>query len=364
MKRAINFSAGPAILPEAVLKQAANEIMDYQGTGVSVMEMSHRSHDYQMIIDQTEKDLRKLLDVPKNYKILFLQGGASTQFAMIPMNLMNNNRVADYVVTGAWSKKAAKEAEKYGKINVVASSEDKSFNYIPDLKKVKFSDDADYVHICENNTIYGTKFSELPDTKGKIIVTDLSSSILSEPLDVSKYGLIYAGAQKNIGPAGVTVVIIREDLLTTEHLPQTPLMMRYKVHADAGSMYNTPPTYGIYLCGLAFKWLLNQGGLKAIQKINIEKAMVLYDYLDESEMFSALVAKQDRSLMNICFKTNSAELDTLFIKEAKENGFVNLKGHRSIGGMRASTYNAMPISGIRSFVEFMKEFAKKNAGNK
>lgn len=363
MKRAINFSAGPAILPEAVLKQAASEMMDYKGTGMSVMEMSHRSNDYKMIIEQAEKDLRKLLDVPSNYKILFLQGGASMQFSMIPMNLMKN-KVADYIVTGAWSKKAAKEAQKYGKVNVIASSEDKVFSYIPNLANLNISADADYVHICENNTIYGTRFNELPDTKGKVIVSDLSSCILSEPIDISKYGMIYAGAQKNIGPAGTVIVIIREDLITTNHLEQTPTMMRYNIHADAVSMYNTPPTYGIYLCGVVFKWLLDQGGLKAIQKINIEKAQVLYDYLDSSDFFTASIAKKDRSLMNICFKAPNAELDTLFIKEAKTQGFENLKGHRSIGGMRASTYNAMPITGIQALVDFMKEFAKKNAGLK
>lgn len=359
MSRVYNFSAGPAVLPEEVLKEVAEEMMDYQGTGMSVMEMSHRSADFQKIIDEAEQDLRDLMKIPDNYKVLFLQGGASQQFAMIPMNLMKN-KVADYIVTGQWAKKAAKEAEKYGEVHVVASSEDKTFSYIPDCSDLEISEDADYVYICENNTIYGTKFKELPDTKGKTLVADVSSCFLSEPVDVSKYGVIYGGVQKNVGPAGVVIAIIREDLITDDVLDGTPTMLKYKTHADAGSLYNTPPAYGIYICGKVFKWLKKQGGLEAIKKRNEKKAKILYDYLDESKLFKGTVVPKDRSLMNVPFITGNKELDAKFVKEAKEAGFENLKGHRSVGGMRASIYNAMPVEGVEKLVEFMKAFEKEN----
>jgi len=359
MKRIYNFSAGPAILPEAVLQGAADEMLDYQDSGMSVMEMSHRSKIFQKIIDDAEKDLRTLLNIPDNYKVLFLQGGATTQFSMIPMNLMKNKK-ADFILTGNWAKKAFQEAAKYGTVTSIASSEDKMYSYIPNLKNLKVSEDADYVHMVDNNTIYGTKFYELPDTKGKTLVNDASSCFLSEPMDVTKYGLIFAGAQKNVGPAGTVIVIIREDLIIKDHLPYTPVMLRYDIQAENKSMYNTPPTYGIYLCGKVFKWLLDLGGLEAIQKINIEKAAVLYDYLDESKLFFGTVEKKSRSLMNVCFKSTSPELDDKFIKEAKVQGFDNLKGHRIVGGMRASIYNAMPIQGIKALVEFMKIFEKEN----
>lgn len=359
MSRVYNFSAGPAVLPEEVLKEVADEMMDYQGSGMSVMEMSHRSADFQKIIDEAEQDLRDLMKIPDNYKVLFLQGGASQQFAMIPMNLMKN-KVADYIVTGQWAKKAAKEAEKYGEVHVVASSEDKTFSYIPDCSDLEISEDADYVYICENNTIYGTKFKELPDTKGKTLVADVSSCFLSEPVDVSKYGVIYGGVQKNVGPAGVVIAIIREDLITDDVLDGTPTMLKYKTHADAGSLYNTPPAYGIYICGKVFKWLKKQGGLEAIKKRNEKKAKILYDYLDESKLFKGTVVPKDRSLMNVPFITGNKELDAKFVKEAKEAGFENLKGHRSVGGMRASIYNAMPVEGVEKLVEFMKAFEKEN----
>lgn len=359
MSRVYNFSAGPAVLPEEVLKEVAEEMMDYQGTGMSVMEMSHRSADFQKIIDEAEQDLRDLMKIPDNYKVLFLQGGASQQFAMIPMNLMKN-KVADYIVTGQWAKKAAKEAEKYGEVHVVASSEDKTFSYIPDCSDLEISEDADYVYICENNTIYGTKFKELPDTKGKTLVADVSSCFLSEPVDVSKYGMIYGGVQKNVGPAGVVIAIIREDLITDDVLDGTPTMLKYKTHADAGSLYNTPPAYGIYICGKVFKWLKKQGGLEAIKERNEKKAKILYDYLDESKLFKGTVVPKDRSLMNVPFITGNKELDAKFVKEAKEAGFENLKGHRSVGGMRASIYNAMPVEGVEKLVEFMKAFEKEN----
>lgn len=359
MSRVYNFSAGPAVLPEPVLKEVAEEMMDYQGTGMSVMEMSHRSPEFQKIIDDAEQDLRDLMNIPDNYKVLFLQGGASQQFAMIPMNLMKN-KVADYIVTGQWAKKAAKEAEKYGEVHVVASSEDKTFSYIPDCSDLEISEDADYVYICENNTIYGTKFKELPDTKGKTLVADVSSCFLSEPVDVSKYGVIYGGVQKNVGPAGVVIAIIREDLITDDVLDGTPTMLKYKTHADAGSLYNTPPAYGIYICGKVFKWLKKQGGLEAIKKRNEKKAKILYDYLDESKLFKGTVVPKDRSLMNVPFITGNKELDAKFVKEAKEAGFENLKGHRSVGGMRASIYNAMPVEGVEKLVEFMKAFEKEN----
>ena len=359
MSRVYNFSAGPAVLPEEVLKEAAAEMLDYKGCGMSVMEMSHRSAVFQEIIETAEADIRELMHIPDNYKVLFLQGGASQQFAMIPMNLMKN-KVADYIVTGQWAKKAAKEAEKYGEVHVVASSEDKTFSYIPDCSDLEISEDADYVYICENNTIYGTKFKELPDTKGKTLVADVSSCFLSEPVDVSKYGVIYGGVQKNVGPAGVVIAIIREDLITDDVLDGTPTMLKYKTHADAGSLYNTPPAYGIYICGKVFKWLKKQGGLEAIKERNEKKAKILYDYLDESKLFKGTVVPKDRSLMNVPFITGNKELDAKFVKEAKEAGFENLKGHRSVGGMRASIYNAMPVEGVEKLVEFMKAFEKEN----
>ena len=359
MSRVYNFSAGPAVLPECVLKEAAEEMMDYKGTGMSVMEMSHRSKAYDEIIKTAEADLRELMNIPDNYKVLFLQGGASQQFAMIPMNLMKN-KVADYIVTGQWAKKAYQEAQKYGKANKIATSEDKTFSYIPDCSDLPISEDADYVYICENNTIYGTKFKELPNTKGQILVSDVSSCFLSEPVDVSKYGIIYGGVQKNIGPAGVVIVIIREDLITEDVLPGTPTMLQYKIHADAESLYNTPPAYGIYICGKVFKWLKEMGGLSAIKEYNEKKAKILYDFLDESKLFKGTVEKKDRSLMNVPFVTGDAELDAKFVKEAKEAGFENLKGHRSVGGMRASIYNAMPIEGVEALVAFMKKFEEAN----
>lgn len=360
MARVYNFSAGPAVLPEEVLQEAADEMLDYRGTGMSVMEMSHRSKAYDTIIKEAEADLRELMNIPDNYKVLFLQGGASQQFAMIPMNLMKN-RVADYIVTGQWAKKAYQEASLYGKANKIASSEDKTFSYIPDCSDLPISEDADYVYICENNTIYGTKFKTLPNTKGKPLVADVSSCFLSEPVDVTKYGVIYGGVQKNIGPAGVVIVIIREDLITEDVLPGTPTMLRYKIHADADSLYNTPPAYGIYICGKVFKWLKKMGGLEAMKERNEKKAKILYDYLDESKLFKGTVRNEDRSLMNVPFITGNEELDAKFVKEAKEAGFENLKGHRTVGGMRASIYNAMPIEGVEKLVEFMKKFEAENA---
>lgn len=359
MARAYNFSAGPAVLPEEVLQEAAAEMMDYRGTGMSVMEMSHRSRSYQEILDTAESDLRELMNIPENYKVLFLQGGASQQFAMIPMNLMKN-KVADYIITGQWAKKAWQEAQKYGKANAIASSADKTFSYIPDCSDLPVSPDADYVYICENNTIYGTKFKQLPNTKGKTLVADVSSCFLSEPVDVTKYGIIYGGVQKNVGPAGVVIVIIREDLITEDVLPGTPTMLQYKIHADAGSLYNTPPAYGIYICGKVFKWLKAKGGLEAMKEYNEKKAAILYDFLDRSQMFHGTVEKKDRSLMNVPFVTGDKELDAKFVKEAEAAGFVNLKGHRSVGGMRASIYNAMPIEGVEKLVAFMEAFEKNN----
>ena len=359
MSRVYNFSAGPAVLPDEVLNEAAAEMLDYRGTGMSVMEMSHRSKSYETIIEDAEPDLRDLLHIPENYKVLFLQGGGSTQFAMVPMNLMKN-RVADYIITGQWAKKAHKEASIYGKANAIASSADKTFSYIPDCSDLPVSEDADYVYICENNTIYGTKFWTLPNTKGKLLVADQSSCFLSEPVDVSKYGLIFAGAQKNVGPAGTVIVIIREDLITEDVLEGTPTMLRYKIHADAKSLYNTPPTYGIYMCGKVFKWLKAKGGLEEMKKINEEKAKILYDFLDESKLFKGTVVKKDRSIMNVPFITGNEELDALFVKESKAAGLENLKGHRTVGGMRASIYNAMPKAGVEKLVEFMADFEKKH----
>ena len=359
MSRVYNFSAGPAVLPEPVLQEAAAEMLDYRGTGMSVMEMSHRSKAYQAIIDAAEADLRTLMGIPENYKVLFLQGGASQQFAMVPMNLMKN-KVADYIITGQWAKKAWQEAKLYGQANAIASSADKTFSYIPDCRDLPISPDADYVYICENNTIYGTKFHELPNTRGKDLVADVSSCFLSEPVDVTKYAMLYGGAQKNIGPAGVVIAIIREDLIRDDVLPGTPTMLRYKTHADAGSMYNTPPCYGIYICGKVFKWLLEMGGLPEIQKRNQEKAAVLYDFLDQSKLFHGTVVKKDRSLMNVPFVTGSTDLDAKFVAAAAEASFVNLKGHRTVGGMRASIYNAMPMEGVVKLVQFMEKFEAEN----
>ena len=359
MNRVYNFSAGPAVLPEEVLKEAAEEMLDYRGCGMSVMEMSHRSGMFQQIIDDAEADIRELLAIPDEYKVLFLQGGASTQFAMVPMNLMKN-RVADYIITGQWAKKAWKEASIYGTANAVASSEDKTFSYIPDCSDLPIDANADYVYICENNTIYGTKYHKLPNTKGKILVADQSSCFLSEPVDVSKYGMIYGGVQKNVGPAGVVIAIIREDLITDDVLPFTPTMLRYKTHADAASLYNTPPCYGIYICGKVFKWLKKMGGLEVMKQRNEEKAQILYDYLDQSKLFTGTVREDSRSLMNIPFVTGDAELDAEFVKAAKAAGLENLKGHRTVGGMRASIYNAMPKEGVETLVKFMKEFEKEH----
>ena len=359
MSRVYNFSAGPAVLPEEVLKEAADEMMDYRGCGMSVMEMSHRSKVYDDIIKTAEADLRSLLSIPDDYEVMFLQGGASQQFAMIPMNLMKN-KVADYIVTGQWAKKAYQEAQLYGKANKIASSEDKTFSYIPDCSDLPISPDADYVYICENNTIYGTKFKTLPNTKGKTLVSDVSSCFLSEPMDVTKYGLVYGGVQKNIGPAGVVIVIMKKELITEDVLPGTPTMLRYKIHADAQSLYNTPPAYGIYICGKVFKWIQKMGGLEAMKKHNEEKAKILYDFLDESSLFKGTVVKEDRSLMNVPFITGNEELDAKFVKESKAAGLENLKGHRSVGGMRASIYNAMPIEGVKALVEFMKKFEVEN----
>ena len=360
MARIYNFSAGPAVLPEEVLKEAAAEMLDYNGTGMSVMEMSHRSKAYDTIIKEAEQDLRDLLNIPDNYKVLFVQGGASLVFASVPMNLMKNKK-AGYIITGQWAKKAYQEAKIYGEAVELASSADETFSYIPDCSDLPITDDMDYVYICENNTIYGTKFNTLPDTKGKPLVADLSSCLLSEPVDVSKYGMLYAGVQKNIGPSGVQIIIIREDLITDECLPGTPTMMKYKIHADNESLYNTPPTYGIYICGKVFKWLKKMGGLQAMKEYNEKKAKVLYDFLDESKLFKGTVRKEDRSLMNVPFVTGNEELDAKFVKEAKAAGFENLKGHRSVGGMRASIYNAMPMEGVEKLVEFMKKFEEENA---
>lgn len=360
MSRVYNFSAGPAVLPEEVLQEAASEMLDYRGCGMSVMEMSHRSKVYDEIIKDAEKDLRELMDIPDNYKVLFLQGGASQQFAAVPMNLMKN-RKAGYIVTGQWAKKAYQEAKLYGEAVELASSADQTFSYIPDCSNLDIADDLDYVYICENNTIYGTKFKTLPDTKGKTLVADVSSCFLSEPVDVTKYGVIYGGVQKNIGPAGVVIVIVREDLVTDEVLAGTPTMLKWKTQADNDSLYNTPPCYGIYICGKVFKWIKNMGGLAAMKEHNEKKAKILYDYLDESKLFGGTVRKEDRSLMNVPFVTGSEELDARFVKEATAAGFVNLKGHRTVGGMRASIYNAMPIEGVEKLVAFMKKFEEENA---
>ena len=360
MARVYNFSAGPAVMPEEVLKEAAAEMMDYQGTGMSVMEMSHRSSMYQKIIDEAEQDLRDLMNIPDNYKVLFIQGGGHVQFAMVPMNLFVN-KVGDYILTGQWATKAWKEAKLYGTANAIASSEDAKFSYIPDCSDLPVDENADYVYICLNNTIYGTVYHELPDTKGKDLVADISSCFLSEPLDVSKFGILWGGVQKNVGPAGLAIAIVREDLIRDEVLSGTPTMLKYKTYASSGSLYNTPPTYNIYICGKVFKWLKKQGGLEEMKRRNEEKAAILYDFLDSSSLFHGTAAKKDRSLMNIPFVTDDPDLNALFLKEAEAAGFVNLKGHRSVGGMRASLYNAMPKEGVEKLVAFMKEFEKKHS---
>lgn len=361
MKRVYNFSAGPSMLPEAVLRRAADEMLDYQGSGQSVMEMSHRSKVYEGIINSAESLLREVMNIPDNYKVLFLQGGASSQFAMVPMNLMTKSNKADFVITGQWATKAYKEAARYGTANIVASSKDQTFNYIPELDPSTFTKDADYFHICLNNTIYGTRFTQLPETGDVPLVADISSCILSEPIDVSKFGILYAGAQKNMGPAGLTVVIIREDLVGNA-MDITPTMFNYQTHVDNGSMFNTPPCYSIYMCMLVLDWIKNtMGGLDEMKKYNEKKAAILYDYLDSSKMFRGTVVAKDRSLMNIPFVTDSEDLNAKFVKEAAANDFVNLKGHRSVGGMRASIYNAMPMEGVEKLVAFMKKFEEDNA---
>jgi len=360
MARVYNFSAGPSILPESVLNKAADEMLDYEGSGQSVMEMSHRSKTYDKIIKDAEALLREIMGIPSNYKVLFLQGGASTQFSAIPLNFMNGSGKADYVITGQWAKKAAKEAQKYGDVKIIASSEDKTFSYIPKLDKSTFRPDADYFYICMNNTIYGTVYKELPDTGDVPLIADISSCVLSEPLDVSKFGMLYFGAQKNVAPAGLTVCIIREDLLGKAR-DITPTMLDYKIHADAESLYNTPPCYTIYICKLVLEWIKSIGGIDAIAERNRNKAKILYDFLDNSKMFKGTVVPEDRSLMNVPFITGNDELDAKFVKAATEAGFVNLKGHRSVGGMRASIYNAMPTEGVVALVDFMKKFEEENS---
>lgn len=360
MQRVYNFSAGPSMLPVPVLEKAQKEMLCYGNSGMSVMEMSHRSKDFEDIINGAEELVRELMNIPEGYDVLFLQGGASTQFAAIPLNLFKNKK-ADYVVTGQWAKKAAKEAGRYGEVNIVASSEDKVFNYIPVLHKEAFSKNADYFYITMNNTIYGTRYnqSDLPETGDVPLVADISSNIMSEVMDVSKFGILYAGAQKNVGPAGLTVVIIRKDLIGSA-LDICPTMLNYKTHSDNGSMFNTPPTYSIYISKLVFEWIKEMGGVEEIQKINEEKAALLYDYLDNSAMFKGTVVAKDRSLMNVPFITNNDELNAKFVKESKEKGLVNLKGHRSVGGMRASIYNAMPVEGVKTLIDFMKKFEMEN----
>ncbi len=360
MSRVYNFSAGPSMLPEEVLKTAAAEMLEYGTSGQSVMEMSHRSKEYQAIIDEAEANLREIMNIPDNYKVLFLQGGASTQFAMVPFNLMNKNKKADYIITGQWANKAYKEAARYGAARAVASSADKTFSYIPKTTRADFDPEADYVHICMNNTIYGTKYHELPDTGDVPLVADISSCILSEPIDVSKFGILYAGAQKNVAPAGVTIVIIREDLIGNA-MEMTPTMLNYATHSENGSMFNTPPCYCIYIAGLVFKWIKNMGGLEVMKERNVKKAQLLYDFLDNSKLFKGTVVPEDRSLMNVPFVTGDADLDAKFVAEAKAAGFVNIKGHRSVGGMRASIYNAMPYEGVEALVAFMKQFEEENA---
>ncbi len=359
MSRVYNFSAGPSMLPLEVLETAAKEMCEFGASGQSVMEMSHRSKEYDAIIKETEADLREIMNIPENYEVLFLQGGASSQFAMVPLNLLNKSGKADFVVTGQWANKAYKEAARYGEAKVVASSADKTYSYIPKLDKATFTPDADYFHICMNNTIYGTRFTELPDTGDVPLVADISSCILSEPIDVSKFGILYAGAQKNLAPAGLTIVIIRKDLIGNAQAI-TPTMFNYATHAENASMFNTPPCYTIYVAGLVLKWIKKLGGLQKIKEINEKKAKILYDFLDNSKMFKGTVEKADRSLMNVPFITGNEELDAKFVAEAKKAGFVNLKGHRSVGGMRASIYNAMPVEGVEKLVEFMANFEKEN----
>ncbi len=358
MTRVYNFSAGPAVLPEPVLKKAASELVEYRNTGMSVMEMSHRSEDFELIINETENCLRSLMDIPENYKILFLQGGAYSQFSMIPLNLFHQSRRCDAIDTGAWTSKAIAEAKRYGTVNVLASSEDKNYTYIPGVDSSKFDPEADYFHICSNNTIYGTRFMNFPDTGNVPLVVDMSSNILSEKTDVKKCGLIFAGAQKNIGPAGLTIVIIREDLIGHE-MEITPTMFKYSIHAENKSLFNTPPTYGIYMAMLVFQHLIGSGGIEETEKSNRYKAGLMYDFLDNSDLFSSPVNPEDRSLMNIPFSTGKEDLDADFIKQAEKNGLVALKGHRSTGGMRASIYNAMPVEGVEKLITFMKEFEKK-----
>ncbi len=360
MSRVFNFSAGPSMLPVDVLNKAAAEMLEYGATGQSVMEMSHRSSEYSAIIKDAEATLREVMNIPENYEVLFLQGGASTQFAMVPMNLMTKNGKADYIITGQWAKKAYKEATKYGKARAVASSEDKVFSYIPKGFEKDLDPEADYVHICFNNTIYGTKWQNVPDTGDVPLVADISSCILSEPIDVSKFGMLYAGAQKNVAPAGLTIVIIRKDLIGNV-MPIAPTMLDYKIHVENGSMYNTPPCYTIYIAGLVFHWIKDMGGLEKMAEINRKKAAILYDFLDNSKLFKGTVVKEDRSLMNVPFVTGNEELDAKFVSAAKKAGFINIKGHRSVGGMRASIYNAMPVEGVQALVEFMKKFEEENA---
>ena len=357
--RSYNFSAGPATMPVPVLEEIRDEMMNYRGSGMSVMEMSHRSKVFQNIYDEAESDLRKLMNIPDNYKVLFIQGGATLQFSMIPMNLMKTG-AADYIVTGAWSKKAFKEAQKYGDVACIASSEDKNFSYLPDCSDLPVRDNADYVYICENETIHGTTFQQLPNTKGKILVSDQSSMFLSKPCNVSDYGMIYGGVQKNIGPAGLAIVIIREDLISKEIDPKIPVYLRYDTHSENDSMYNTPNCWSIYVCGKVFRYLLNNGGLEAMAQYNEEKAKILYNYLDSSAMFKGTVAKEFRSLMNVPFVTASRELDAEVVAYTKAAGFDNLKGHKSVGGLRASIYNAMPIEGVRALVDCLKQFEEEH----
>lgn len=359
MKRVFNFSAGPAILPEDVLREAQEEMFNYGNTGMSVMEMSHRSKPFEKILNDAINDLKEIMNIPDNYKIIFVQGGASMQFAGVPMNLMINKK-ADYIVTGQFSDKAAKEASLFGDVKIIATSKPDNFTYIPDCSNLDIRDDTDYVYICENNTIYGTKFHELPNTKGKPLISDQSSCFLSEPIDVSKYGVIYAGVQKNIGPAGLVVMIIREDLIKDELSFVVPTMLKWKTQVDNNSLYNTPNCYSIYICGKVFKWIKQNGGLEAMKKRNVEKAKILYDYLDSTDFYIAHANKDSRSIMNVTFKTKSPELDNKFVEEAKLYNIANIKGHRSVGGMRASIYNAMPIEGVKALVEFMKKFEEEN----
>ena len=358
--RTFNFSAGPAMMPEPVLEEIASEVLNYRGSGMCVMEMSHRSKVFQQIAEEAEADLRKLMNIPDNYKVLFIQGGGTLQFAMVAMNLMKNGK-ACYVETGAWSKKAIAEAKKYGEVQIVASSADKNFSYIPDCSDLDIPGNADYVYICENETINGTTWNKLPNTKGHVLVSDQSSMFLSRPCDVSKYGLIWAGVQKNVGPAGMAVVIIREDLIREDLDPKTPVYLSYKTHADADSLYNTPNCWAIYCCGKVFKYLLDNGGLEAMAKRNEEKAAILYDFLDESKLFTGAVRKEDRSLMNVPFVTPSKEQDADVVAASKAAGFDNLKGHKSVGGLRASIYNAMPKEGVEALVEFLKKYEAEHA---